>query len=90
MVGDKDIDVVALDIPEQRLQMFHLYAALRGEASPVNQKSRQEPIFQEQEVKALAKERPMSAIRRIYNDLKNKLFNKNKNRDKNKEVENDR
>lgn len=90
MIGDKPIDVVSLEMPEQRLQMFHLYAALRGEPSPVNHTNKKEPTFQEHEVKALSKERHFSAIRKIYNDLKNKLFNRRKDYDKSKEVENDR
>lgn len=85
MVGDKGIQVTAMEMPDRFLQLRDLYALINGEALPAGPHQIQSNrTFNSQEVKAMTTERKFSKIKQIYNDLKNKLFNRDKNRRKTK------
>ena len=95
LVGDRDIQVTAMDMPDRFLQLRDLYALINGEPLPQSPYQIQSNrTFNAQEVKAMTTERKFSKIKQIYNDLKNKLFNRDKNRSKTKQQnrgeENDR
>lgn len=95
LVGDRNIQVTAMDMPDRFLQLRDLYALINGEALPAGPHQIQsDRTFNSQEVKAMTTERKFSKIKQIYDDLKNKLFNRDKNRSKTKQQnrgeENDR
>lgn len=95
LVGDKNIQVTAMEMPDRFLQLRDLYALINGESLPQSPHQLQaNRHFDTQEVKAMTTERKFSKIKQIYNDLKNKLFNREKNRSKTKQQnrgdENDR
>lgn len=95
LVGDRDIQVTAMDMPDRFLQLRDLYALINGEPLPQSPcQIQSNRTFNAQEVKAMTTERKFSKIKQIYNDLKNKLFNRDKNRSKTKQQnrgeENDR